>query len=54
MKCEVIKDVMITVKKGSIVEIDPQQYAFAKGSLKEIKEKTTKTTKKTKTAKEDK
>lgn len=42
MKCEVIKDVMITVKKGSIVEVDPQQYTFAKSSLKIVEEKKTK------------
>lgn len=39
MKCEVIKDVMITVKKGSIVEVDPNQYTFAANSLKPIEEK---------------
>lgn len=42
MKCEVIKDVMITVKKGSIVEVDPLQYSFAKDSLKVVEEKKTK------------
>lgn len=41
MKCEVTKDVMITVKKGSIVEVDPLQYSFAKDSLKEVVEKKT-------------
>lgn len=42
MKCEVIKDVMLTAKKGSIVEVDPLQYSYAKDSLKIVEEKKTK------------
>lgn len=45
MKCEVIKDVKLTVKKGSVVEIDPLQFELCRAYLKPVEEK--KTVKKT-------
>lgn len=41
MKCEVLRDITLTVKKGSVVEIDPLQFEVAKHALKPIKKTTT-------------
>lgn len=38
MKCEVLKDCRLVIKKGSIVEIEPFQFEAAKEYLKPIKE----------------
>lgn len=38
MKCEVIKKCCITIDAGSIVEVDEEQYKYAKDLLKPIKE----------------
>lgn len=42
MKCEAIKDVNLTVKKGSIVEVEPFQFELCRHSLKPIESKNTK------------
>ena len=39
MKCQVLQDVTLTVKKGSVVEIDPLQFEVAKKYLKPIEKK---------------
>ena len=48
MKCEVLKDVRLVVKKGSIIEVEPFQYELARHALKPLKEEKVekKTTKK--------
>lgn len=38
MKFKVIKDCVLSVKKGSIVEIDDNQYKYAKAYLEEVEE----------------
>lgn len=39
MKCEVLKDCRLVVKKGSIVEIEPFQFEAAKEYLKPVVKK---------------
>lgn len=38
MKVEVLKDVFIKVKKGSIVEVDERQFELARAFLKPYEE----------------
>lgn len=46
MKCEVLRDCRLVIKKGSIVEVEPFQFEAAKEYLKPIKEEKKKPTKK--------
>lgn len=39
MKCEVLKTATLTVKEGSIVEVDPRQFELARAILKPLEEK---------------
>lgn len=38
LKCEVLNDTVIAIKKGSIVIVDDKQFELAKKHLKPIKE----------------
>lgn len=42
MKCEVLKDCVIQVKKGSIIEVSERQFELARRVLKPVEIKTTK------------
>lgn len=43
MKCEVLKDTVIQVKKGSVVEVSERQFELARRVLKPVEIKAIKT-----------
>lgn len=43
LKCEVLNDTVIAIKKGSIVNVDEKQYELARKHLKPIREEEKKT-----------
>lgn len=43
MKCEVLKDTVLNVQKGSVVEVSERQYELARRVLKPVKVKEIKT-----------